>query len=98
MASSNVSGATQQNRVRGTVGSMLEYGIKQEEIARAITELQFEVHLTGYRQSHVSSALKHHMARPSYKKESKEIIIKVWERAKTVAYDFFTFVLCLFSL
>ena len=54
-ASSNVSGATQQSRVCGTVGRMLECGIKQEEMARAIKELQFEVHLSGHRQSHVSS-------------------------------------------
>ena len=39
-ASSYVSGATQQNRVRGTVGRMLECGIKQEGMARAIKELQ----------------------------------------------------------
>ena len=46
-ASRNVSEATQhaQSRVCGTVGRMLEYGIKQEEMDRAIKELQFEVHL-----------------------------------------------------
>ena len=48
-ASSKASGATQQSRVRGTVGRMLERGIKQEEMARAIKELRFEVHLSGYR-------------------------------------------------
>ena len=61
---------------------MLGCGIKQEEMAHAIKELQFEVHLSGYRQSHVSSALKHHMTQPSYKKETKEMIMKVWERVK----------------
>ena len=61
---------------------MLERGIKQEEMTRAIKELQFEVHLSGYRQSHVSSSLKHHMTRPSYMKETQEMMMAVWERVK----------------
>ena len=67
--SSMVSGATQQARIRGTIRRMLECGLQQVEMARAITELQYEAALSGYRQSHVSSALKYLFSRPSYTKE-----------------------------
>ena len=45
-------------------------------------EHELEVHLSGYRQPGVSSALKHHMTRQSYTKERKEMMIAVWERVK----------------
>ena len=74
-ASSMVSGATQQARIRGTIRRMLECGLQQVEMARAITELQYEADLSGYRKSHVSSDLKHLLSRPSYMKERKDNII-----------------------
>ena len=77
--SSMVSGATQQARIRGTIRRMLECGLQQVEMARAITELQYEAALSGYQQSHVSSALNYLLSRPSYTKES---IIQVWEQVK----------------
>ena len=61
---------------------MLECGLQQVEMARAITELQYEAALSGYRQSHVSSALKYLLSRPSYTKERKDVIMKVWEQVK----------------
>ena len=80
--SSMVSGATQQARIRNTIRRMLECGLQQVEMARAITELQYEAALSGYRQSHVSSALKYLLSRPSYTKERKDMIMKVWEQVK----------------
>ena len=82
--SSMVSGATQQARIRGTIRRMLECGLQQVEMARAITdsELQYEAALPGYRQSHGSSALKYLLSRPSYTKERKDMIKKVWEQVK----------------
>ena len=77
-----VSGTTQQARVCGTIRRVLECGLHLVEIARAITELQFEVALSGYRQSHVSSAIKHLIGRPSYTKERKDMIMSVWEQVK----------------
>ena len=53
-ASSMVSGTTQQARIRGTIRRMLECGLQQVEMARAITELQYEAALSGYRQSYDS--------------------------------------------
>ena len=41
-ASSSVSGNTQQSRIRGTIRRMLECGIKLFQMARTITELQYE--------------------------------------------------------
>ena len=61
---SYVSGTTQQARIRGTIRRMLECGhnVMPQEMARVITELQYEVALLGYRQPHVhayvSSALR----------------------------------------
>ena len=81
-SSSSVTGETQQSRIRGTIRRMLECGIKFVEMARAITELQYECALSGYRQSHVSSALRHLIAHPSYTKETKVMIMEVWERVK----------------
>ena len=65
-ASSMVSGVTQQARIRGTIRRMLECGLEQVEMARAITELQCEAALSGYRQPHAYSALKCLLSRPSY--------------------------------
>ena len=48
----------------------------------AITELQYEAALSGYRQSHVRSALKCLLSRPSYTKETKDMIMEVWEQVK----------------
>ena len=64
-SSSYVSGTTQQarSRVRGTIRRMLECGLRPQEMARAITELQYE-DLSGYRQAHEPSALRHLMSRP----------------------------------
>ena len=81
-ASSMVSATTQQARIRGTIRRMLECGLQQVEMARAITELQYETALSGYGQSHVSSALKYLLSRPSYTKERKDMIMKVWEQVK----------------
>ena len=83
-SSSYVSGTTQQarSRVRGTIRRMLECGLRPQEMARAITELQYEVALSGYQQFHVSSAIRHLMSRPSYSNERKVIIMEVWERVK----------------
>ena len=81
-ASSMVSGTTQQARIRGTIRRMLECGLQQVEMARAITELQYEAALSGYRQSHASSALKCLLSRPSYTKERKDMIKGVWEQVK----------------
>ena len=78
-ASSSVSGVIQQSRVRGTIRRMLECGVKLFEMVRAITELQYECALSGYRQSHTSSALRHFIARPSYARETKVMIMEVWE-------------------
>ena len=63
---------------------MLECGPQQVETARAITELRHEAALSGYRQSHVSSALKYLLVlnRPSYTKERKDMIMEVWEQVK----------------
>ena len=79
---SYVSGHTQQARVRGTIRRMLECGLRPQEMARAITELQYEVALSGYRHPHASSALRHLMTRPSCSKERKVIMMEVWERVK----------------
>ena len=83
-ASSMVSGTTQQARIRGTIMRMLECGLQQVEMARAITELQYEAALSGYRQSHdiVSSALKYLLSRPSYTKERKDMLKEVREQVK----------------
>ena len=67
-----VSGATQQARIRGTIRRILECGLQQVEMACAVTELQYEAALSGYRQSHVSSALKCLLIRPSLSYERKE--------------------------
>ena len=61
---------------------MLECGLQQVEMARAITELQLEVALSGHRQSYVSSALTHLISRPSYTKERKDMRMAVWEQVK----------------
>ena len=81
-ASSSVSGDTQQSRIRGTIRRLLECGIKLFEMVRAITELECECALSGYRQSHISSALRHLIARPSYARETKVMIMEVRERVK----------------
>ena len=60
----------------------MECGLQQVETARAITELQYEAALSGYRQSHVSRALKYVLSRSSYTKEMKDTIIEVWEQVK----------------
>ena len=51
---------------------MLECGLQQVEMDHAITELQYEAALLGYRQSRVSSDLKYLLSRPSYTKDFKE--------------------------
>ena len=56
---------------------VLECGLRPQDMARAITELQYEVALSGYRQSHVPSALRHLMGRPSYSNGRKVIMTKV---------------------
>ena len=65
---------------------MLECGLQQAEMARAITELQYAAALSGYRQPHAPSALncncKHLLSRQSYMKERKDMITKVWEQVK----------------
>ena len=61
---------------------MLECGLQQVEMARAITELQYEAALSGYQQSYVASALKHLLCRPSYTKERKGMVMEVWEQVK----------------
>ena len=68
----HVSGTAQQARVRGTIPGMLGCGLQQVEMAQAITELQYEAALSGYRQSQVSSARKHLISQPSYTKERKD--------------------------
>ena len=60
----------------------MECGLQQVEMTRAITELQYETALSGYRQSHVSSALKYLLSRTSYTKERNDVIKKVWEQVK----------------
>ena len=83
-SSSYVSGTTQPARVCGTIQRMLECGLRPQEMARAITELQYEVALSGYRQSHdiVSSALRHHMRRPSYSNERKVMMMEECESVR----------------
>ena len=61
---------------------MLECGIKLLEMLRAITEPQYECALPGYRQSHISSALRHLIARPSYTRERTVMIMDVRARAE----------------
>ena len=65
---------------------MLECGLQKVEMARAITELQYEATLSGYRQSHVSSALKIHnkylISQPSHTTEMGDMIMGVCEMAK----------------
>ena len=61
---------------------MLQCGLRPQEMARAINELQYKVALSGYQQSHVSSAFRHFMTRPSYSKERKVIMMEVWDRVK----------------
>ena len=51
-------------------------------ITRAITELQYEVALSGYRQPHVPSALRHLMSQSTYSNERKVVMAEVWERPK----------------
>ena len=58
----------------------LECGIKLFEMVRAITELQYECALSGYRQSHIPSALRHLVAQPGHTRERKMVIMGVWER------------------
>ena len=81
-SSSYVSGNAQQARICGTIQRMPECGLRPQDMARAITELQCEVALSGYRQTHVSSALRHLMSRPSYLKERAVMAMEVWETAK----------------
>ena len=64
-----VPGTSQQAMVCGTIRRMLECSL--QEMARAITELQFEFALSGYL-----------ISRPSYTKESKDMMMSVWEQLK----------------
>ena len=59
---------------------ILECGLQQVEMAHAIPELQYEVALSGYRQSRVSSALKHLITRPSYTKERKDMLRRIFQK------------------
>ena len=61
---------------------MLECGIELLKMVRAITELQYSCALSGYRQSHVPSALRYLIARPDFARERKVLITGVWEKAK----------------
>ena len=61
----------------------MECGLQQVEMARDITELQYEVAVSGYRRSHDSSNLiKYLLSRPSYTKERKDMIMEVREQVK----------------
>ena len=77
-ASSMVSGTTQQAKIRGTIRRMLECGLQHVEMAPAVTELQYEAALPGYRQSHAPSALKYLLSRPGDTKERRDMIMAVW--------------------
>ena len=77
-----VPGTTQQARVCGEIRRILGCGLQQVEMACAITELQSGVALSGHRQPHAPSALRHLISRTSYTKERKVMVMAVWGQVK----------------